>query len=265
MITMKYKLYQVDAFTDKLFGGNPAAVCPLNKWLCDDILQKIAMENNLAETVFYVKQDKQYQIRWFTPKVEVDLCGHATLAAAFVLFNYENHFGESIDFYSPRSGKLIVSRYSDWLTLDFPVDEFHNTPISSEITSCFDKQPLEAYKGKTDYMLVYEKESDIRDIKPQFEAISALKARGVIITAKGENVDFVSRFFAPQSGIIEDPVTGSAHTTLIPYWSKKMNKIEMSAIQLSERKGYLQCKFSGNRVEISGQARLYLAGEISIE
>lgn len=265
MITMKYKLYQVDAFTDKLFGGNPAAVCPLNKWLNDDILQKIAMENNLAETVFYVKQDNQYQIRWFTPKVEVDLCGHATLAAAFVLFNYENHFGESIDFYSPRSGKLIVRRYSDWLTLDFPVDELHNTPISSEIVSCFDKKPLEAYKGKTDYMLVYEKESDIRDIQPQFEAISALKARGVIITAKGENVDFVSRFFAPQSGIIEDPVTGSAHTTLIPYWSKKMNKIEMSAIQLSERKGYLQCKFSGNRVEISGQAKLYLSGEISME
>jgi hypothetical protein len=148
--------------------------------------------------------------------------------------------------------------------LDFPVDVFHSIPISSDIASCFDKQPLEAYKGKTDYMLVYEKESDIRDIRPQFEAIAALKARGVIITAKGEHVDFVSRFFAPQSGIIEDPVTGSAHTTLTPYWSEKLNKTEMSAIQLSERKGYLQCKFLGNRVEISGQAKLYLAGEVYI-
>jgi PhzF family phenazine biosynthesis protein len=262
---MKYKLYQVDAFTDKLFGGNPAAVCPLAEWLSDDILQKIAMENNLAETAFYVKKNNRYEIRWFTPTVEVDLCGHATLAAAFVLFNRENHSGDSINFYSSRSGALNVSRSSDWLTLDFPVDVFHHTPISSEIVSCFDKQPLEAYKGKTDYMLVYEKESDIRDIIPQFEAITALKARGVIITAKGEHVDFVSRFFAPQSGIIEDPVTGSAHTTLTPYWSEKLNKAEMSATQLSERKGYLQCKFLGNRVEISGQAKLYLAGEIYIE
>jgi PhzF family phenazine biosynthesis protein len=262
---MKYKLYQVDAFTDNLFGGNPAAVCPLAEWLSDDILQKIAMENNLAETAFYVAQDDQYEIRWFTPMVEVDLCGHATLAAAFVLFNCENYLGDAINFYSPRSGALKVSRDSNWLTLDFPVDVFHSIPISSEIVSCFDKQPLEAYKGKTDYMLVYEKESDIRNIKPQFEAIAKLKARGVIITAKGEHVDFVSRFFAPQSGIIEDPVTGSAHTTLTPYWSEKLNKTEMSAIQLSERQGYLQCKFSGNRIGISGQAKLYLEGDIYIE
>lgn len=262
---MQYKLYQVDAFTDKLFGGNPAAVCPLASWPGDDILQKIAMENNLAETAFYVRQNDRYEIRWFTPKVEVDLCGHATLAAAFVLFNRENHSGDSINFYSRRSGTLHVSRCSDWLTLDFPVDVFHHTPVSTEIVSCFDRQPLEAYKGKTDYMLVYERESDIRDIRPQFEAIAALKARGVIITAKGEHVDFVSRFFAPQSGIIEDPVTGSAHTTLTPYWSGKLNRTEMSAIQLSERSGYLQCTFQGDRVGISGQAKLYLAGEIYLE
>jgi predicted PhzF superfamily epimerase YddE/YHI9 len=149
--------------------------------------------------------------------------------------------------------------------LDFPVDVFHNLPISSEIENCFDKRPLEAYKGKTDYMLVYEAESDIRAIKPNMDAISVLQGRGVIITAKGENVDFVSRFFAPQSGIIEDPVTGSAHTTLIPYWSGKLHKTEMSAIQISERRGYLQCKFLGTRVEISGQAKLYLEGAIYIE
>jgi len=262
---MKYKLYQVDAFTDTLFGGNPAAVCPLTEWLSDDMMQNIAMENNLAETAFYVQQGEQFFIRWFTPQVEVDLCGHATLAAAYVLFNCENYSGDSINFYSPRSGELYVRKNSDLLSLDFPVDEFHSTPISDEILHCFDKQPLEAYKGKTDYMFVYEKESDIREIVPHFDAISLLKARGVIITAKGENVDFVSRFFAPQSGIIEDPVTGSAHTTLTPYWAEKLNKTEMSAIQLSERKGYIQCKLIGERVEISGHARLYFSGEMYLK
>jgi len=260
----KYNLYQVDAFTETLFGGNPAAVCPLNKWLDDNLLQKIAMENNLAETAFYVKQDNQYEIRWFTPCIEVDLCGHATLAAAYVLFYHENHKEDYIQFYSPRSAKLVVKKTPNGLMLDFPVDEFCEVSISSEIISCFDKKPIEAYKGKTDYMLVYEKETDIIDIKPQLEFIAKLKARGVIITAKGSDVDFVSRFFAPQSGIIEDPVTGSAHTTLIPYWAEKLNKTELSAMQLSERKGYLQCKLSEERVEISGQAKLYLKGEIFI-
>lgn len=261
----KYKLYQVDAFTDKLFMGNPAAVCPLSKWIDEKIMQKIAMENNLAETAFIVKRDEQYEIRWFTPKVEVDLCGHATLASAFVLFNYENHQGDCIEFFSPRSGALNVRRDDKDLTLDFPIDEYYNITISEDIISCFDKKPIEAYKGKTDYMLVFENEADIINIKPQFEFITKLKGRGVIITAKGENIDFVSRFFAPQSGIIEDPVTGSSHTTLTPYWTKKLNKENLSAVQLSERKGYLQCKLSGDRVEISGQARLYLKGDINIE
>jgi PhzF family phenazine biosynthesis protein len=264
VLMKKYKLYQVDAFTEKLFGGNPAAVCPLNEWLDDTLLQKIAMENNLAETAFYVKLDDRYEIRWFTPNVEVDLCGHATLATAYVLFFHENHTGNAIIFHSPRSGELTVSKKADRLTLDFPIDEFSEIPISSEITNCFDRKPVEVYKGKTDYLLVFEKETDITDIKPHFERIAKLKARGVIITAKGETVDFVSRFFAPQSGIIEDPVTGSAHTTLTPYWAGKLNKTELSAIQLSERKGYLQCKFLGERVEISGQAKLYLKGEIFI-
>lgn len=245
--------------------GNPTAVCPLSKWIDEKIMQKIAMENNLAETAFIVKRDEQYEIRWFTPKVEVDLCGHATLASAFVLFNYENHQGDCIEFFSPRSGALNVRRDDKDLTLDFPIDEYYNITISEDIISCFDKKPIEAYKGKTDYMLVFENEVDIINIKPQFEFITKLKGRGVIITAKGENIDFVSRFFAPQSGIIEDPVTGSAHTTLTPYWTKKLNKENLSAVQLSERKGYLQCKLSGDRVEISGQARLYLKGDINIE
>ena len=262
---MKQKIYQVDAFTDRLFGGNPAAVCPLVEWLSDEILQKIAMENNLAETAFYVMKDEGYEIRWFTPKVEVDLCGHATLAAAFILFEQENYQGQTINFYSSRNGNLAVTRCSGWLTLNFPADLFHPILISSEIASCFDISPIEAYKGKTDFMFVYEKESDISEIRPDFEAISKLKARGVIITAKGNHVDFVSRFFAPQSGIIEDPVTGSAHTTLTPYWSERLHKSELSAMQLSERKGSLKCKFLGSRVEISGQAKMYSVGEFSFE
>lgn len=261
----KYKLYQIDAFTENLFAGNPAAVCPLDKWIDDGIMQKIAMENNLAETVFYVKAGDRYEIRWFTPSVEVDLCGHATLASAFVLFQQENYLGDYINFYSPRSGALKVKKNLNGFTLDFPADEFYEVPVSECITNCFDKKPIEAYKGKTDYMLVFEKEMDIVNIIPQFNFIEKLDARGVIITSKGESVDFVSRFFAPQSGIIEDPVTGSAHTTLTPYWTKKLNKNELSAIQLSQRKGYLQCKLSGERVEISGQAKLYLKGEIYIQ
>ncbi|MGC4057272.1 MAG: PhzF family phenazine biosynthesis protein [Chitinophagaceae bacterium] len=262
---MKNELYQVDAFSDKLFGGNPAAVCPLTAWLTDDILQKIAMENNLAETAFYVPTDDYYEIRWFTPTVEVDLCGHATLAAAFVLFYQKGYSGDSIRFYSYRSGELVVSRSSDWLTLDFPADDFYSIPVSRDLTDCFDRTPLEAFKGKTDYMLVFENEADITTIRPDVTAIARLSARGVIITAGGEQVDVVSRFFAPQSGITEDPVTGSAHTTLAPYWCNRLHKAAITAMQLSDRKGYLKCELKEARVLISGQARLYLSGEITID
>lgn len=262
---MKQKIYQVDAFTDKVFSGNPAAVCPLSNWLEDSLLQKIAMENNLAETAFYVKQGEQYQIRWFTPSVEVDLCGHATLAAAFVLFNFENHIGNTIEFYSSRSGLLSVSRLGDYLTLNFPSDTYERIEQFQELTSGFSHKPIEALKGKTDYMLIFENEDQVRGLVPNFGVISKLKARGVIVTAKGNDVDFVSRFFAPQSGINEDPVTGSAHTTLTPYWAKKLGKNVLTAIQLSERKGYLNCKYLNDRIEISGKAKLYLIGEIYIE
>lgn len=262
---MKQKIYQIDAFTDKVFSGNPAAVCPLDKWLSDELLQQIAMENNLAETAFYVKQDNQFQIRWFTPTVEVDLCGHATLAAAFVLFNYENHPGNQINFYSTRSGQLTVSKQGQFLALNFPTDIIEHIDLFNELTDGFDIKPIDAFKGKTDYMLVFENESQIKKIIPDFAQITKLKARGVIITAKGDKVDFVSRFFAPQSGINEDPVTGSAHTTLIPYWAGKLDKNELTAIQLSERKGYLECKYLNDRVEISGQGKLYLIGEIYVE
>jgi PhzF family phenazine biosynthesis protein len=261
---MKLRLFQLDAFTSKLFSGNPAAVCPLDSWLPDEVMQNIAMENNLAETAFYVNRGDQFEIRWFTPAVEVDLCGHATLAAAHVLFNFENFKGKEINFFSARSGLLKVSREGDLLTLDFPTDVFSRVELSPEIISCFNIQPIEAFKGKTDYMIIFQNEEDIRNLQPDLIAIGKLKVRGVIVTAKGNQVDFVSRFFAPQSGINEDPVTGSAHTTLTPYWAQKTGKNELTARQLSARMGDLKCTYCNERVKISGQARIYLNGEINI-
>ena len=259
---MSQKIYQVDAFADEVFTGNPAAVCPLEKWLSDDVLQKIAMENNLAETAFYVRQGDQYQLRWFTPTVEVDLCGHATLAAAFVLFNHENHHGNIIHFDTLKSGVLTVMKENELLRLNFPTDEFEETQLTDELIAGFNIRPQIAFKGKTDYMLVYENENEIKQVIPVFEKIIKLDARGIIITAKGDEVDFVSRFFGPRAGVNEDPVTGSAHTTLTPYWSNRLAKNTLTAIQLSGRKGYMQCKNLNDRVEISGKGKLFLIGEI---
>jgi PhzF family phenazine biosynthesis protein len=262
---MKLKIYQLDAFTDKIFCGNPAAVCPLDEWLPDHVMQSIAMENNLAETAFFVKRGEQFDIRWFTPAVEVDLCGHATLASAAVLYDYEKYTGDVITFYSQRSGVLTVSRSGNLLTLDFPSDKFEWVDLSPQLIACFDSQPVEAYRGKTDYMLVFSTEEEIRKLVPDIPAIAKIKSRGIIVTAPGVEVDFVSRFFAPQSGIDEDPVTGSAHTTLTPYWAQKTGRSELSAIQLSARKGYLKCAHHGDRVKISGQVKTYLQGEITVE
>lgn len=259
---MKQKIYQVDAFTNQVFSGNPAAVCPLDTWLSDELMQKVAAENNLSETVFYVKTDDKYQIRWFTPEVEVDLCGHATLAAAYVLFNYENHTESIIEFYSERSGHLSVTKSDDLYTLDFPVDNFLPVSLSQDIIDCFDLLPNLAFKGSSDHMIVFSNEQEIENLKPDFEKISKLDSRGVIVTARGNSSDFVSRFFGPQVGIPEDPVTGSAHTLLTPYWSKELNKKDLTAIQLSKRRGYLKCSMAGERVLISGEARLYLTGEL---
>jgi PhzF family phenazine biosynthesis protein len=262
---MKIKIYQVDAFAEKVFTGNPAAVCPLDTWLPDATMQNIAMENNLAETAFYVKKEEGYELRWFTPNTEVDLCGHATLAAAFVLFNYENHAGDTVYFHSLRSGQLSVSRNGELLTLDFPADVYNPVEPATLPAACFNLPPLEAYKGKTDYMLVYENETQIKNIIPNLPAIAQLDARGVIVTAPGDGVDFVSRFFAPQCGVNEDPVTGSAHTTLTPYWAKRLGKVHLTALQLSARQGHLQCHYLVERVQISGKAKMYLKGEIIIE
>ncbi len=263
---MNIKIYQVDAFTDKVFSGNPAAVCPLDFWLPDGLLQNIAMENNLAETAFFIKKQDHFEIRWFTPTMEVDLCGHATLASAHVIINHESHKEDTISFISPRSGILNVFMQGDYLTLDFPADEFNSVEITEKLIACFNIKPLEAYLGKTDYMLVFQDEDQIRNLKVDLDLISELnECRGVIVSSTGHDSDFVSRFFAPQSGINEDPVTGSAHTTLTPYWSDRLGKQELTAYQLSQRVGYLKCKNMGERVEISGKARTFMVGEIILD
>lgn len=261
---MTNKIYQVDAFTNALFGGNPAAVCPLEKWFSDELLQKIALENNLSETAFYIKDDNRYLIRWFTPETEVDLCGHATLATAYILFNYENHVGDTINLFSERSGKLSVTKDGDWLTLNFPSDQVKQISLTEELVTGFNRDPIEVLKGRTDYMFLFNNEEEIKQLNPDFTEIAKLECRGIIVTAKGSSVDFVSRFFTPQCGINEDPVTGSAHTTLTPFWSNRLGKQSLTATQLSERKGYLKCKLLDDRVEISGQAKLYMTGTIHI-
>lgn len=260
------RLYQLDAFTNQLFSGNPAAVVPLTEWLPDEQMQKIAAENNLAETAFYVSTGEpgQYHIRWFTPAVEVDLCGHATLATAYVVFFLEEKPAVDRITFDSRSGPLNVCREKDgWLVLDFPADVVQKATLQPPaLTAAFTEKPKAVYKGKTDYMLVFGSQADIEALTPDFRELVTVPARGVIVTAPGKDVDFVSRFFAPQSGIDEDPVTGSAHTTLIPYWADQLGKTELTARQLSARGGFLKCKLNEDRVEIAGQVQLYLKGEI---
>ncbi len=261
---MKLSLYQLDTFTDTLFAGNPAAVVPLESWLDDGLMQKIACENNLSETAFYIPTENGYHIRWFTPTVEVDLCGHATLATAYVIFNIQGVESPEITFDS-RSGLLKVTRQDDWLTLDFPTDTYQVAvppPALSESMRAL--ETFELFKGRDDYMIVLASESEVRTLEPDFFVLSSVPTRGIIVTAPGDEVDFVSRFFAPQSGIDEDPVTGSAHTLLTPYWAERLDKTTMTARQLSARGGYLRCELVGDRTLISGQARHYLTGEITV-
>lgn len=261
---MKLTIYQIDAFTDKVFHGNPAAVCPLTEWLTDDVMLKIAAENNLAETAFYVPKENSFEIRWFTPNTEVDLCGHATLATAYVIRHCENYKEDIINFFSPRSGKLPVTVQQDTFVLNFPTDQYSEIPLTDELLSTTDKNAVVAFKGKTDYMLVFEQQEDIETLQPNLTQIAKLKARGIIVTAKGKTYDFVSRFFGPVVGVNEDPVTGSAHTSLTPFWATQHNKTELTAFQLSQRGGEIGCRLLGDRVELSGKAVLYMKGEIFI-
>ncbi len=262
---MKLDIYQIDAFTDHLFGGNPACVVPLNSWLSDEILLKITQENAVAETAFFINHGDKIHLRWFTPELEMDLCGHATLATAHVLKTFLGFSNEKIVF-STLSGDLTVSFDNDSYTLDFPSRKPITSILPEIIKDSFSIQPIEVLKSR-DFVLVYETEQDIRSIKIDRQIFDKLhlETGGVIVTAKGENCDFVSRFFTPQASILEDPVTGSAHCSLIPYWSEKLNKKEMLAMQLSERVGKLFCVDNGNRVLIRGKAKTYLVGSFWTE
>jgi len=260
---MKLKIYQADAFAASLFKGNPAAVVPLTEWLPDETLQQIAAENNLSETAFFIPEGDHFHIRWFTPKAEVKLCGHATLATAYVLFNELGFQGEQIKFNS-KSGILTVKKVGDKLQLDFPADFAQPVEPIPVFAEAFGAHPLATFKGRTDYLLLFDSEETIRNFQPDISLLLATEARGIMVTAKGNDVDFVSRFFAPAVGVNEDPVTGSAHTTLVPFWAKRLNKIEMTALQLSARGGQLWCTLSGDRVLIAGKAVTYLRGEIEV-
>lgn len=260
---MRLTIYQVDAFAENIFEGNPAAVVPLENWLPDEILQKIALENNLSETAFFISENNHFHVRWFTPNAEVNLCGHATLAAAHVLFKHLNYSEKEIQFES-RSGILTVKKESDLLILNFPASKIEANYIPSNLKTAFNIHPQKCFKGRNDIMLCFNKEEDIIHLQADFMKLIESNVRGIICTAKSDKYDFVSRFFAPAVGINEDPVTGSAHTMLIPYWAEKLNKTELIAKQVSQRGGILHCKYLGERVEIGGKSVTYMTGEITI-
>lgn len=263
---MQRTLFQVDAFTDQLFSGNPAAVVPLTDWLPDETLQSIAAENNLAETAFFVPVPgvpDRYHIRWFTPTVEVQLCGHATLATAFVLFNCLKANQSGLLTFDSKSGPLRVQREADgWLTLDFPTDHLHAATLPAAAADALDDLPREVWLGREDYLLVYDSLAQVQRLAPDFRRLAQAPVRGFIATAPGIDVDFVSRCFFPAYGIDEDPVTGSAHTTLMPFWAERIGKKALTARQISQRGGYLRCLLEGARTLISGQAVVYLEGKI---
>lgn len=260
---MRLEIFQVDAFATRCFEGNPAAICPLEHWLPDALMQNIAQENNLAETAFFVPEGEGFRLRWFTPTVEVDLCGHATLAAAHVLFAHLGCEARQITFES-RSGPLHVERRSDVLTLDFPSDRI----AASECDGVQDALGIavaECYRGRDDLLAVVENEAALTECAPDMGKIAQLDCRGVIVSTEGETADFVSRFFAPQSGIPEDAVTGSAHTTLTPFWSGRLGRKKLVARQLSARGGTVYCEALGERVRIGGHAATYMHGEIFLD
>ena len=262
---MKLPVYIADAFTTKLFGGNPAAICPLPEWLPDATMQNLAAENNLSETAFIIEEDDHYRIRWFTPTTEVKLCGHATLASAHIFYS-ELSYPKSEIWFESLSGLLkVVKKSENTYTLDFPA----NMPeLPDQIPAgLFEGLRIEeapVYRSAFDYMVVLPNQQAVENLKPDFQLLGKVKARGVIATAKGNDVDFISRCFYPQSGVNEDPVTGSAHTVMIPYWARELGKTHLRAIQLSKRKGYLECELKNDRVLMSGNVVTYLKGEYEI-
>lgn len=260
---MRIPIYQVDAFTNEQFKGNPAAICPLETWLPDEVMQNIAMENNLSETAFFVqKENNEYELRWFTPTNEIDLCGHATLATAFIVFNNLNPTIDQVKFHT-KSGVLEVMKNNGLLTMTFPAREGIRCECPETLIKALGKTPKEVYFAR-DYLVVLDSEDEIQNLQVDLEELKKLDGFGVIVTAKGKEVDFVSRFFAPKAGIDEDPVTGSAHCTLVPYWKHRLNKTDFIALQLSKRGGKLFCKDLEDVIQISGEAVLYLEGEIQL-
>ena len=259
---MKLKLYQVDAFTDRVFGGNPAAVCPLEQGPDDRLMQSIAAENNLSETAFFVPGEQGFELRWFTPLREVDLCGHATLASAHVIFEILGYSGPVIAF-ETRSGTLRVGRAGERLQMDFPADRPVPCEVPDALAKGLGQEPVEVLKA-ADYLAVFDSEDTVRAITPDLLRLSRLDLRGVIITAPGREADFVSRFFAPNYGVPEDPVTGSAHCQLAPYWAGKLGKNVLAARQVSTRGGEIACEVQADRVLLAGSAVTFMQGEIAL-
>jgi len=260
---MELKIYQVDAFTKESFHGNPAAIVPLEAWLPAETMQNIALENNLAETAFFVPEGDGFGLRWFTPTVEMDLCGHATLATGFLIFDVLG-MNEKLLKFQTKSGVLTVEKEGDRFILDFPARPATACETPAGLIEAIGKEPKEILRSR-DYLLIYETEDDIRQIKPDFAELLKVPTHAVIITARGRDCDFVSRFFAPALGVPEDSVTGSAHCTLIPYWAERLGKTDLFARQISARGGELFCKLAGDRVKIGGNAALYLEGKIFVE
>jgi PhzF family phenazine biosynthesis protein len=261
---MKIPIYQVDAFTSKVFSGNPAAICLLDAWIDDARLQSIAAENNLSETAFLVQTDNGFDLRWFTPVTEVALCGHATLASAFVLQVCRNWPEDTIRFQTRKSGQLVVTRRDDFFDMDFPARPARAQALPVGLNEALGVAPEKAFGSTEDLMVVLSSEGAVRHVRPDFTALERIACRGIIVTAKGDRSDFVSRFFAPRVGVQEDPVTGSAHCVLIPHWATVLGKNDLHALQVSKRGGELFCKMAGERVIISGKAALYLEGTITV-
>lgn len=260
---MKLTLYQVDAFTNKLFGGNPAAVVPLEKWIDDELMQQLAMENNLAETVFFVPREDEFYIRWFTPVLEINLCGHATLASSYVLYNFLGYNKPAIIFNS-KSGKLVVEKKGNSLLMDFPSWKPEKADVYPDnLQEALGVKEIVAVYKYRDLLVELNTEEDVKNAKPDFTALKNMGEK-VIITAPGKKYDFVSRFFAPVAGVDEDPVTGSAHSQLIPFWSEKLNKSVMQAKQLSQRGGEIYCEQKGDRVIMGGECVFYMKGEFVV-
>jgi PhzF family phenazine biosynthesis protein len=259
---MHIPIYHVDAFTDQVFGGNPAAVCILSKWPADEILHAIAKENNLPVTAFLMRDTDKFNIRWITPDYELDLCGHGSLAAGFVIFNYLDPTLQQADLQS-RQERLQIKRSGDLITLNFPAKDIDNVSLPL-LEEGLGLPPKEAYQNANERLLVlYDTEDQIKQLMPNIDVLRKLEHRGIVVTAKGKHVDFVSRTFYPRKSIYEDPVTGASHCLLAPYWSKRLNKQDLHALQLSKRQGELFCRYENNRVLIHGKAILYMQGSIS--